>query len=108
MGTGLYIRRGKVITEADTAIEWALWFQDSIDDRRIALDTVGEFTVSTVFLGSDASFGQHDEPILFETMVFVSDTLEPMDQYTRRYTSSNAAMNGHNATIEVLKEMNNE
>ena len=50
--------------------------------QRVALTTIGESLVSTVFLGLDHSFGV-GPPILFETMVFDG----PLDQEQDRCTT---------------------
>lgn len=53
-----------------------IWFKNYFSDvkkKRIAFDTLNEdrsIYVSTVFLGLDHSFSEHDGPVLFETMVF--------------------------------------
>lgn len=47
---------------------WSVWFQDA--DRRVALTETSLFTISTVFLGMDHSFGTGGDPLIFETMVF--------------------------------------
>jgi hypothetical protein len=46
---------------------WAKAFETA--DRRVARDEVGPYSVSTVFLGIDHSFGE-GPPLIFETMVF--------------------------------------
>lgn len=53
---------------------WVTWFEDSCRDfdktkRRVAMTSIGQYKVSTVFLGLDHSFGK-GPPILWETMVF--------------------------------------
>lgn len=45
---------------------WARWFQTA--DRKLATETIGDSTISTVFLGLDHGFG--GKPLLWETMVF--------------------------------------
>ena len=55
------------VPEPDT-IKWATWFEDR-DKRRVALEEIGESTVSTVFLGIDHNYGGA-VPVLWETMVF--------------------------------------
>jgi hypothetical protein len=48
-------------------LRWAEAFENS--DRRVAQAQVGNFFVSTVFLGIDHQFG-NGPPLLFETMAF--------------------------------------
>jgi hypothetical protein len=47
--------------------KWNRWFESA--DRRVAVDTIGESRISTVFLGIDHSF-HGGPPILWETMIF--------------------------------------
>lgn len=70
MGAGRYILDGKTPKPAETLMEWAKWFETA--DRHVAVDMVGDFRVSTIFLGLDFCFGS-GEPLLFETMVFRGD-----------------------------------
>ena len=46
--------------------EWAEWFETA--DRAVAQDMVGDFKISTIFLGIDHALGE--TPLLFETMIF--------------------------------------
>lgn len=48
-------------------MEWALWYE--YGERGVKQDIVGDFWVSTVFLGLDYGWG-NEAPILWETMVF--------------------------------------
>lgn len=52
--------------------EWAEWIEGDVDRRRVALESVGPFEISTVFLGLDHNFGR-GLPHLFETMIFNKD-----------------------------------
>jgi len=62
----------KNVVEAEL-LEWAV-FLDENDGRRVVATQVGEdVRVSTVFLGSDHSFGRGDRPVVFETLVFGGD-----------------------------------
>ncbi len=81
------IKDGKVTPCYDT-MEWGKWME--ANDRRLALTSTGKSEVSTVFLGVDHGFGG-DEPVVFETLVFGG----PLDQEQERYTSREAALEGH-------------
>jgi hypothetical protein len=68
-----YILVGQSAVPCDDLIEWATWFDTA--DRRVFKTLVGEYEVSTVFLGLDHNFhrlltGEDSPPILFETMIF--------------------------------------
>lgn len=75
------------------------------DARRVALDTVGNMHVSTVFLVLDHGFGQ-GPPVLFETIVF-SGTDNPddwgADLDMRRYCTEAEALAGHNETVTLIR-----
>jgi hypothetical protein len=67
-------------------------------DRRVALDEFDGVRVSTVFLVLNHSFGD-GPPLWFETMVFGGAD----DQYCDRYSTWEAAENGHRAIVAKLK-----
>lgn len=77
-------------------LRWGNWMATA--DRQVADDTVGEARVSTVFLGTDHSFGGGGPPVLFETMIFGG----PHDQWQDRYTSREDALKGHAAVVAAL------
>ena len=80
---------------------WGEMMED-IDRRRVGFDEIGDFQVSTVFIGIDhASIGE-GPPLLFETMVFAAGTVD--DRETHRYSSWDDALIGHQATVRRLKE----
>jgi hypothetical protein len=71
-------------------------------DRRVFYTEVGEYYVSTMFLGLDHSFGRFigggdGVPILFETMIFLSEashmTGEPLADWTTRAAALRDAAN---------------
>lgn len=84
---------------------WARWFEGSSDQRRLAYDDVvdsdGELvSVSTVFLGMDHNFVDDGPPILWETMIF---GLGDDQEYQERYTSKEAALEGHQKAIQYVR-----
>lgn len=95
-GSGYYILKGRKVIPA-SLMEWAILMKDD-DMRQIALTTLGEVKISTVFLGLDHQFGD-GPPILFETMVFGGR----QDEYQRRYSTYDEAEQGHKGTINMLK-----
>jgi hypothetical protein len=49
---------------------WFKWF-GNMDNRRVALTMIGEeIRISTIFGGIDRSYGNAEQPLLFETIVF--------------------------------------
>lgn len=66
-----YILVDKIPVPEPDVLKWGEWFED-FDNRRVAETVIGNFRISTVFLGIDSGF--REVPVLFETMVFSSKT----------------------------------
>jgi hypothetical protein len=83
---------GKLVVPAGNEVED--WIQASGDDvgRRVAQDTIEGAFVSTVFLSIDHSFGDDDDPMLFETMIF---PIEVWDCYQTRCSTWDQAIEMH-------------
>lgn len=84
-----------VPVEEPDLMKWAQWLETA--DRRVAVDTVNHFRVSTVFLGLDHRFGRRGPPLLFETMVFYEGTAR--DQLCCRYATREQAEQGHKEIV---------
>ncbi len=70
-------------------------------DRRVGLTEDKEYSVSTVFLVMDHSFGDYSNevrPLVFETMVFPLNSLE--EQEMERYSTWEEAKEGHKRMCE--------
>lgn len=102
---------GREIVEVPALLEWADWHATA--DRNVALTDIGEFLVSTVFLGFDRGYG--GAPVLFETMVFGQPvemdflgkkamTREPL-QYQVRYRTYDEAEEGHRAMCDEITRL---
>lgn len=65
-----YILDGKEIVPA-SLWEWARWYGSA--DRHVAQVQIGQYWVSTVFLGLDHNHWGEGAPLLFETMIFDLD-----------------------------------
>lgn len=77
--------------------EWAVSFQQN---QRVASTMIGEYHVSTVFLGLDHNFSPTgEEPTVFETMVF--DEHGDMNYQTRCSTYDQAELMHEGACAEV-------
>lgn len=113
----MYYLDGKEIKKADMS-NLDFW---KIENRRIGLDTVGPFEVSTVFLPSN--HGTKDKPKFFETLIFVNSDISELnlsgdmvkelatngDTITARYATYDEAVEGHNNTVYQLRiEIGNE
>jgi hypothetical protein len=52
-----------------TSLDQIEEFLNTPDSRRVAFDALGDFEVSTIFLGIDYNFGQDGPPVLWETLI---------------------------------------
>lgn len=67
--------------------------------RRVALDMLGDVTISTVFLSLDHA--TEGPPLLFETMIFGG----PLDEFQWRHSTWDAAAVGHAAAVALAGVM---
>lgn len=82
-------------------LKWGSWFETA--NRQVARHSFKfrKVHVSTIFLGLDhRHFGFHPEnpPVLWETMIFGGQH----DNYQDRYTSAEAALQGHLTALLLL------
>jgi len=97
-----YGRDGKPMTVA------AYGASRSEQDVHVADTYIGEYWVSTVWLGTDHSFGS-GPPLIFETMIFVrteGDTrvgAEGFDGWMDRYATEAAALAGHDQACAMVR-----
>lgn len=80
--------------EGDTEsimFQWAKDFEN-IENRRVGLDTVGNKTISTVWLGTNHAFSPDSPPLIYETGVCGPDG--DWDIITR-YSTREQAIKGH-------------
>lgn len=95
MTTGKYLLDGHDVVPCEDLLEWALNFETT--DRQVALtkfdqDDGTQITISTVFIGLDHAFYEHEgPPVVFETMVFNGK----FDGYQDRYCTWEQAERGH-------------
>jgi hypothetical protein len=121
---GRYILIGQTPVPCEDLLEWGRWMQDA--DRIVLRTVIGEWRVSTVFLGLDHQFGQ-GPPILFETMIFLTaaerrpdESLDDMFQrtrpleeaadqklvdYQRRYSNWSSAECGHEEAVRLVEQL---
>lgn len=97
---GYHILVGGVPTPADMET-WVEWVKDP-EARRVALTEVGKYTVSTVFLWFDHSFGFGDAPLWFETMYYNTETGEFAD-YQEHYGTIYEASAGHDRVVAMVR-----
>lgn len=79
--------------------EWVKWNLDNPKGRRVALTTIGDIKISTVFLGLNYTPWLKKTP-LFETMVFGGKLNLERD----RYSTWAQAKAGHRKMVKRVKE----
>lgn len=94
----------KNVVSTSELFVWAEWYENA--DRRVAEDTIGEYWVSTVFLGLDHRFDDEGPPLIFETMI--KHKIDGWMNYQNRYATWEEALKGHNEAVEWVKNGCNE
>lgn len=91
-------------------IEANKWMQaNNGANKKVAYDEIGEIRISTVFLSLDHNHSNGGPPVLWETMVFgILDEDGNEDEKQERYTSHEAALEGHNRWLEWVKLMSGQ
>jgi len=77
---------------------WARWYETA--ERHVGDTKVGDVRVSTVFLGTDHSFGRGNRPVLFETLVFGGE----LDMEMERYCTWQEAEVGHEEMVVRVRK----
>lgn len=105
--------KGEVEGVKDVLV-WGEWMETHT--RSLKVTTVGDYFVSTVFLGLDYSFGESKKPVLFETMVFTvakkrelifgkeMEFHDSLDKLTERYYTKEEALKDHDRIVEEVRQ----
>lgn len=93
-----YILIGRLPVPEENLDAWARWFGQA--ERHVGLTKIGEYNISTVFLGTDHNFSMVGDAILFETMIFTDDD-EFFDYQTRCRTWGEAEKMHQEAIVTV-------
>ena len=96
---GLYIAVDGVPVAADDHLTWAKSFETM--DRVVARDVVTGGLLSTVFLGIDHRFSREGPPLVYETMLFLTDSGYSGD-HCERYSTREEALAGHAALLSLI------
>jgi hypothetical protein len=82
-------------------LEAAKWLDENPSRKIVKQEYVDNIHISTVFLGLDHSWPWNKDktPILWETMIFGGEH----DEYQKRYTSYEDALEGHQEAVELVK-----
>ena len=97
----------------DDVMEWALWFETANTTivgphhktaRHVGKDVVGDYEVSTVFLGMNHNWHDEGPPLLWETMVFGPDGTGALDEeYFIRHHCRDDAAKWHEFVVAALR-----
>lgn len=103
MNRNLYVLDGKEPRRARSVLEWMHWFARA--DRTVALTSIDDVEVSTVFLGLDHEYSPHGvryhgQPMLFETAIFMNSKMVRLF----RHPSWDEAERAHAFIIECLQD----
>jgi hypothetical protein len=93
-------------------VEWAVMYDGkNRGERQIRIDLIGDWFISTVFLGLDHGYGDPDDPeyrpVLFETMIFWQGEEgkcphPELHNDQDRYTSTQDAILGHAFMVDKV------
>lgn len=87
------------VRATENLVEWSKFFSTP-GSRTVKKEQIGEYLVSTVFLGTDHNWGWGEEPLLFETMIFKDDL-----NYQRRCTTWEQALEMHKEAVAFVKDI---
>jgi len=88
------------------------WFNEKCADmeyKRVLETQIGPYWVSTVWLGLDHSFSDDGPPLIFETMVFATDSRDPErdtlgpDLDCLRWSTEQEAIKGHQDMCTLVR-----
>ena len=71
------------------------------EERHVDQTEIGDWWVSTVWLGLDHGFGPNHKPLIFETMIFEGG--DATDLYMDRYSTEEDAHAGHEVAVAWLR-----
>ena len=99
---GYFDRSGNAISFRDWARLSAWDEKDNNNQYRIVKqEEVGDYWISTVWLGLDHGFGR-SKPLIFETMVF-NNVTDESDLDCRRWSTEEQALAGHEAMVDEVR-----
>jgi hypothetical protein len=82
-------------------IEFGIFMKDH-ENVIVKQEHIGEYHISTVFLGLDHSFRECDAPLVFETMVFDG----PQDyEYQTRCSTWDGALDMHKKACNYVRDL---
>lgn len=97
-----YNRQGEPIT----LHEYGTLMAD-LEYKSVGYDHIGDFLISTAWLGANHNFSDHGKHLIFETMIFESGNSSEtsswqFDNYQTRYATEEEAVAGHAEAIRTV------
>ena len=96
-----YILVGQTPVPEPDMERWARWMEEYRE--HVALDAVGPYWISTVFLGLDHAFWPNAEPRLFETMIFGDEKNDVLDSRQWRCATWSEAEEQHARAVTACR-----
>jgi hypothetical protein len=96
-----YILENKTPVPCPDIHAFATFFKNHKEERLVALTQIGDYRVSTVFLGIDHNFSDEGDPLVFETMIF-GGNFDGEDEYQTRCSTWEQAEAQHREAINYL------
>lgn len=97
-----YDKQGRRIS-----IQQANEYLGNMEYKRVAETTIGNYWVSTVWLGLDHGWNNDNlPPLIFETMVFATEDMDPamdLELSQDRYYTEAEALAGHEAIVLMIR-----
>ena len=88
---------------------WEFNFKKIYFPIHVAEDIIGNYRISTVWLGIDHSFYKTAHPVIFETMIFPIDDsvamIEELKGYQERYSYLRQSEIGHRYACDVVEAL---
>ena len=88
-------------------MQWVMYGASLMEtgEKSLAHDIVGNYRVSTVYIGLDMGF-MNVLPLIFETMIFVEESKEDnlgINLWMDRYTWKEQALQGHERALRLAR-----
>jgi hypothetical protein len=89
--------------------QWEYCVKSAYFPKHVKEDIIDGYRISTVWTGINLSYFATNAPLIFETMIFAIDEADdnenfPFYSYQERYSSYDAALEGHNKACEEVRE----
>jgi len=88
-------------------MDWAKKCEDD-EYRKVKQDKIGKYFISTIWFGLNMNFFSNQEPLIFETMIFLDDDdqLDEFYLYQEEYSTEQQALEGHERAVKLVRDGN--